>query len=769
MGIRTRRAHKHSKTHIVGFGVAGAVGFIALLVVALCLSMSAVVDSWLQDLPDYTSADSYVVAEPTRVYDAGGNEIATYYLQQRRSVTLDEISPYVLKGTVDTEDKRFYTHNGVDPQGILRAVVGQVTGKSDQGGGSSITQQLVRNTILSDEQFEMSLKRKVREAYIAIQMEKMYTKDQILNMYVNTIYYGNSAYGIEAASITYFNKHASELTLAEAATLVGLPNSPTLYDPFKNPENCVSRRNLVLDRMLEAGDITQEEHDAAQAEELVLNRGELTESTGSYPYFTEYVRQLLLENFSSDTIMQGGLKVYTTLDPDYQAAAEAAAESVVSQAGNDDVDAALVCVDNSNGYIKAMVGGQHYDTDLEGAQINLATSKFQAGSSFKTFTLLAALNEGMSPTVILNCNSPMKIGSTWNVQNIDNHQYGYITLDRATQVSSNTGYAQVIDTIGVDKLITMAKLVGIDSTIDPYGTSTLGTSSVSPLEMAEGYSTIANNGVHRDTVAIIKIENRNGGVVYEHEDAPEQVVDSAVAQDTRQVLENVVSYGTGTTVLNMLTVDQPVAGKTGTTETYDNLWFCGFSPQVTTVVRFGRRDGTTQTAYYGSSHATTSNTSMPIWATFMNSILAGQSRQEFPESDHTASYKSNSSWTFAETSSSYNSGYYGSSNYSYSYDDDYEDSYTTSNSYSYSYNNYTNSYSDDSYSGSSSYSGGTSGGYSGETGGGTTGGGTTGGGTSGGGTSGGGSETGGGTSGGGTGTGGGGGAATGGGGTGGTE
>ena len=689
MGIRTRRAHMHSRTHIVGFGIAGAVGFVALLIVAVCLSMGAVISTWLEDLPDYTSADSYVVAEPTRVYDASGAEIATYYLQQRRSVTLEEISPYVLKGTVDTEDKRFYQHNGVDPQGILRAVAGQLTGKSEQGGGSSITQQLVRNTILSDEQFEMSLKRKVREAYIAIQMEKMYTKDQILNMYVNTIYYGNSAYGIEAASITYFNKHASELTLAEAATLVGLPNSPTLYDPFKNPENCVSRRNLVLDRMLEAGDITQEEHDAAQAEELVLDRGELTESSGSYPYFTEYVKQLLLENFSSDTVMQGGLKVYTTLDPDYQAAAEAAASSIVDKAGNDDVDAALVCLDNSNGYIKAMVGGQHYDTDLDGAKINLTTSKFQAGSSFKPFTLLAALNEGMSPTVILNCNSPMKIGSTWTVQNIDNSQYGYITLDQATQVSSNTGYAQVIDTIGVDKLISMAKLVGIDSTIDPYGTATLGTSSVSPLEMAEGYSTIANNGVHRDTVAIIKIENRNGGVVYEHEDSPEQVVDAAVAQDARKVLENVVNYGsTASTVRNMININQPLGGKTGTSEKYDNLWFCGFSPQVTTVVRFGRRDGTNQTAYYQGSHATTSSTSQPIWATFMNTILAGKSRASFAEADHSASYKSNSSWKFAETDSSYNSGYYSSYSYtSYSsngyssndYDSD-EESYGTTSS-----------------------------------------------------------------------------------------
>lgn len=197
MGIRTRRARAHSKTHFVGFSLAGLLGFIALLCVALAVSLGALVTTWLQDLPDYTSADAFLVAEPTRVYDADGNEIVAYYLQNRRSVDLDQISDYVKRGTIDTEDKRFYQHNGVDSEGILRAAVGQVFGGGEQGGGSTITQQLVRWTVLSDEQFENTLRRKVREAYISIQMEKTYTKDQILNMYLNTIFYGNGAYGIE--------------------------------------------------------------------------------------------------------------------------------------------------------------------------------------------------------------------------------------------------------------------------------------------------------------------------------------------------------------------------------------------------------------------------------------------------------------------------------------------------------------------------------------------------------------------------------------------
>ncbi|MDD5800016.1 MAG: transglycosylase domain-containing protein, partial [Coriobacteriales bacterium] len=438
MSVRTRRARKHSRTHIVGFGLAGVLGFIALLLIALALSVGALVDSWLQNLPDYTSADAYLVAEPTDVYDANGNTIAEYYLQNRRSVTQDEVSPYVLEGTVDTEDVRFYQHNGVDPQGIARAIVVQFTGGSE--GASTITQQLVRNTVLSNEQFEQTLKRKVREAYIAIQMEKMYSKDQILMMYLNTIYYGHSAYGIEAASITYFNKDAKDLTLAEAALLAGLPQSPTYYDPTVNPEAAVTRRNTVLDRMLTAGDITQEEHDEAQAEPLTLNEGTVMDATGTYPYFTDYVKTLLLQDFDQETILKGGLKVYTTIDPDMQAAAEKAVTDRLNSIGNSKLQSALVAVDPSNGYIKAMVGGRDYSSN----QYNMATQAArQPGSSFKTFTLTAALSQGMNPDILLNCNSPQQILSTWRVQNFDNFSYGTVTLRTAIALSSNTGLAQV--------------------------------------------------------------------------------------------------------------------------------------------------------------------------------------------------------------------------------------------------------------------------------------------------------------------------------------
>ncbi len=656
MGIRTRRARKHSSTHAVGFGIAGVFGFIALFALALALSLGTIVDSWLQDLPDYESADAYLVAEPTIVYAADGTEIAQYYLQNRRSITLDEISDYVKKGTVDVEDERFYQHNGVDPQGILRAIVSQLSGRSE--GASTITQQLVRNTVLSSEQFDQTLKRKVREAYIAIQMEKTYSKDQILNMYLNTIYYGEGAYGIEAASVTYFNKHASELTLAEAATLVGIPNSPSYYDPFVNPDACVERRNKVLGNMLAQGDITQEEYDAATQEELILNPGSLQDETsGSYPYFTDYVKSLLQNDFDNDTILKGGLRVYTTLDPAKQEAAEEAVDDLVSMSGNDQLSAALVSIDNTNGHIVAMVGGTNYGYDESQGQssINLATSQRQAGSSFKPFMLMAAMIDGMSPTVILNCNSPMQITSTWTPHNYENAQYGYVTLARATELSSNTGYAQVVMAVGVDKLIQTAHLMGIDSDLQSVPSLVLGSSGVTPLEMCEAYTVFATNGVHRDAIAITKIEDRNGNIVYEHEDDPQQVIDEGVAQDAREVLEGVVDAGYTTNYVHRyFTANQPVGGKTGTSDKADNLWFCGFTPQLTTTVWVGNRDNN-RAAYYRGALATTPTTAQPIWTNYMNAALSGVAREEFPVSTETATYKSNSSWTFVGTSTSTNS------------------------------------------------------------------------------------------------------------------
>ena len=298
-------------------------GFLLIAGVAFGIGMIGNVNRWLSDLPDYTDANAYLVSEPTEIVDCNGNKIASFYTQNRKSITKDQVSPYVLQGTIDVEDERFYEHGGIDLWGIARASVATLTGGHE--GASTITQQLVRNTILQEEQFDSTIERKVREAYIAIKMEDMYSKDDILMMYLNTIYYGHGAYGIEAAAETYLSKTAADLTLSEAALLIGLPNSPSQYDPTVNPDLALSRRNKVLDNMLRLGHITQEEHDAAQAEPITLNVTEISGSgvdVYSQPYFVSYVKQLLEQEFSTDVLFKGGLTVKTTIDPTMQQVAE---------------------------------------------------------------------------------------------------------------------------------------------------------------------------------------------------------------------------------------------------------------------------------------------------------------------------------------------------------------------------------------------------------------------------------------------------------------
>lgn len=673
MGVRTRRAHEHSRTHIVGFTIAGFLGFASLLIATLFVSLTVTVNSWLEDLPDYQSADAYLVPEPTTIYDSQNNVIAEYYLQNRRTVEIDEISPYVIKGTIDTEDKRFYQHNGVDPQGIMRALYVQFSGGSE--GASTITQQLVRNTVLSDEQFEYSLRRKMREAYIAIQMEKMYTKDQILLMYLNTIYYGDGSYGIEAASINYFNKHANELTLAEAALLCGLPQGPSIYDPTVNPDLALDRRNLVLARMLEAGDITQEEHDAAVDEELVLNHGDYPDSVGTYPYFSDYVRSLLLEDFDANTVLQGGLQVYTTIDPFWQQCADEAVQEQLDWIGDDEIQFGLAAIEPQTGYIKAIVGGRDYNR----SQFNCATqARRQPGSSFKLFTLAAAVNAGMNPDIYLNGNSPMQVTPNWEVQNYGGASYGQVTLRYAVEQSLNTPIAQVAMCIGVDSVISMAKLLGISVDIPPYPSTVLGSAGIPVVDMAEAYATIAADGVHRDAIAITRIEDRNGNVVYQHEDTPTQVLEPKVAEAISDVLEGVVGPGGGaSSITSAYSINQPIGGKTGTSNDARDMWFCGYTPQMSCAIWCGYLEE--EYIYIHGSEGYPRTTSQPVWGHFAEKLLAGTEYEPFADCGETPDYKPNSEWVFSNTgtntysNSYYNNSYYGNNYYTLydyaSYDD----------------------------------------------------------------------------------------------------
>lgn len=602
--------------------------YVPFLIVLAVLAVFAVVafstamvlgNSWLKDLPDYEDQSQYTLARKTRVYASDGTTLlAEFYLEDREPLdSLDEVGEYVTKATVDTEDERFYEHNGIDIQGILRAAVNNITGGAREGA-STLTQQFVRSTVLASEAGDQTYKRKVREAYIALKLEEIYSKDEILLMYLNTVNYGSGAYGIEAAAEKYFQKSAKDLTLSEAATLAGIPQSPTYNNPIDYPDACLERRNLVLNRMLSNGDITQEEYDSAVAEPLGVNPEPAPDDDGilAYPYFTSYVRQVLLEQYSEEQVFKGGLTVTTTLDVNAQEEAEKAVNDKLEGLGDDELEMALVAVDPDTGFIKALVGGRDYETD----EFNLATQATrQPGSSFKTFTLAAAIEDGIDPnSTTVNCSSTVTIDN-WNVENYGKANYGTKTIAGAFAVSSNTGFARLIDTIGTDKVVDMAKRCGIDTELESVPSITLGSQGVTVREMAEAYATIATGGIHREAVAIENIKDKDGNVIFEANTEGERVLEEDVAKATEQVMEGVVTGGTGTAAA--LYTGQEVAGKTGTSEQWRDSWFCGITPQYSVAIWLGARQEKTMPESF---------TATSVFSSFVGSLLQGQPIEQFP-------------------------------------------------------------------------------------------------------------------------------------------
>ena len=574
---------------------------------------------WLSDLPEVTAEDFDRTGSTTVYASDRVTVLARFQLQNRDPLpSLSEASDDVIKGTIATEDERFYNHGGVDLEGIARALVNNLTG-GELEGASTITQQLVRNTVLADEMNDISIKRKVREIALALKMEQYYTKDQILLLYLNTINYGSGAYGIEAAAQRYFSKPACQLKLAEAALLVGIPQSPTYNNPIDNPENAKSRRNLVLDRMASNGYITEEEAQTAKNTDVKLSISAiLDDGILKYPYFTSYVRDQLLNQLSYDDVFQGSLTVYTTLDPDTQDAAEEAAQKKMEQMG-EPFECAMTAIDPNTGYVKAMVGGKDYRAE----QFNLAAQgRRQAGSSFKTFTLIAALEQGISPDTPVKCNAKVTIGD-WDVHNYANHSYGTRSISSAFAVSSNTGFARLVTAVGPEAVVDVAKRMGITSELEAVPAITLGVEEVTTLEMANAYATIASGGIHHEATVFELVKDRHGNAVIDNTNPTgTQAISREVAHAAVGVMQGVVQYGTGTAA-NLWKSGQKVAGKTGTTENDRDKWFCGITPQLSTAVWIGDR----------SNQRSPWTTAVSAYADFMNAYMEGLEPQEFFEAE----------------------------------------------------------------------------------------------------------------------------------------
>ncbi|TCJ16732.1 PBP1A family penicillin-binding protein [Rubrobacter taiwanensis] len=628
---------------------------VAASILACVAGVSALAGGYLglvrvvNELPEplsTTARPTYIYSAPLGDTDGSRRVIGTIFQgENRQTAKLEEMPGYLLDALVAKEDERFREHAGIDLWGIMRALYVDLRAGQAVQGASTITQQFVKNAYLSG---EVSITRKLKEAAIAIEIERRYTKDEIIGMYLNTVYFGNNAYGVEAAAQTYFNKPTEELTLSESATLVGLLWSPSTLGSDRDAAR--EQRNLVLRNMFNNGYITQQDYDRALSEELpekwplapMLETGltgpEVTRD------FVEYVRGELTQMYGANTVQAGGLTVYTSLDPEAQLAAE---ETLYGDTGylpyESSPDGAIVSIEPETGYIRAMVGARDQDGDF-----NLVTQgRRQPGSTFKTFALIAALEQGISPQEIYVSEDkeyvvPMENGreEKWEVENYRGAERGPITLEEALWESDNTVFTDLITNAegnglrnGPQATIDVAHRLGITSEFEPLPSIVLGTQEVSPLEMATAYATIANYGERVTPRAITRVIENHGTedekVLYE---APpmegEQVLDPEVARETIRILEDGVTEGIARKAA--LGGDRPVAGKSGTTESFFDAWFVGFTPQLVTSVWLGYAEGgkTLEEAAYGSPIVGTSYP-LEIWRDYMSEVMQGEPVERF--------------------------------------------------------------------------------------------------------------------------------------------
>ena len=556
----------------------------------------------------------------SQFYDNKGNVIYTTLSVERRvPVTFDKIPKHVQQAFIAIEDNRFYEHSGIDYRGTARALVSTLSGQEVQGG-STITQQLAKNAFLTQER---TIVRKIKEAFIAKELEHKYTKDEILTMYLNQIYFGQGAYGIESASMYYFGKHVQDLSIAEAATLAAIPKSPNYFNPFENPQASKERKELVIDQMYKYGMIDQATANAAKAQKLIL-RTSNAGSSDPRSYFFDMIIQKVISEVGADALYKGGLKIYTTLDTDMQLAAERALR-YLPELYNDNnkltqPQVALVAVDPNNGQVKAMIGGRGQD------KFNRATlAARQPGSAFKPFVYLTAMENGFTPASVIE-DKEEEFWPGWKPQNSDLKWHGKVSLRTALKRSLNVPTIKLAREVGVNKIITNAERMGITTLVDSgkYNDTNLAmalgglSKGVSPIEMASAYGVLATNGVYCRPYALIKIVDREGKVLFEQKSSSKQVVDAKTAYLTTNMLEDVLVSGTA----GGMGIGRPAAGKTGTTDTNIDAWFVGYTPNLSTAVWVG--DDNNQ-----SIHMYGSGAPLSIWHDFMVNALAATPARNF--------------------------------------------------------------------------------------------------------------------------------------------
>lgn len=564
----------------------------------------------------------------SQILDINGNLITNIHATENRTlVSLDKIPANLQNAFISVEDNRFYEHNGIDPRGIFRAIYSNLVSGEVAEGGSTITQQLAKNAFLSQDR---TFKRKIQEFFIALRLERQYTKEEILEMYLNQIYFGRGAYGVQAAAQTYFGKDVNQLDLSECAMLAGIPRSPNYYSPLNNLSAANERKAEVLDQMVKYDYIDADTASKAKAESLKLVNPKEEENDNTASYFIDYVTQEMIDKFGADAVYKEGLKIYVSIDMDMQKAAEQSINSLLPTYYTNDnglaqPQGALVAIDPKTGYIKAMVGGRGTD------QFNRAVLAVrQPGSAFKPFTFATALENKMTPDTTIE-DKPFKLGD-WQPQNYDRTFRGTVSMRQTAINSLNIPTIRLAEKLSIDKVLLTAQNLGI-STLelnsknanDKNLAASIGglTNGVTVLDMAGAYSAFANHGIYTKPTAIVKVIDRKGKVIYEHTPETKQVLSERTATLLTDMLEDVITKGTG----KAANIKRPAAGKTGTTDNYQDAWFAGYTPDLVAVVWMGCDDNDVMPGITGGT------TPAKIWQNFMKVALKSIPAKNFDGSD----------------------------------------------------------------------------------------------------------------------------------------
>ncbi|MFH1362286.1 MAG: PBP1A family penicillin-binding protein [bacterium] len=580
----------------------------------------------LNQLPNVETIASYVPSETTQIFSSDGKVLARLHREENRQVVpLSKISVYMQYALIASEDPSFYRHHGFDLYGIFRASIKNLMYGRFVEGASTITQQLARNLFLTKRK---KITRKLAEIVLAMQIEKKYTKEEILELYLNQVYFGHNAYGIESAANLYFGKHAAELNLAESALIAGLIRGPELYSPYHNFKLSKKRQVYVLNKIVEANFVPFEEANQASlfnlefTPENMKRRGELA------PYFVSHILKELIDQYGKEKVYHEGLRVYTTLDPDMQLAAEDIINKFISSEGQryNFSQAALISIDPRTGYIKAMVGG----VDFYESKFNRVTqAKRQPGSAFKPFIYTAAMEQGLSPgTIIMDTATTFEVypnewnpDGTWQPMNFNKKFNGPVTLRYAVEKSLNIPAIKILEQVGINSAINVAQRMGIKSHLEPGLALTLGASEVTPLELTSAFGVFANSGIRVEPTAITKIEDRNGKTIYKHSIEEKIAVDKNIAAVMVNLLEGVIKRGTGVRAQ----INRPAAAKTGTTQEFKDAWFVGFVPQLVTGVWVGNDNNATMEGVAEVAVCPR------IWKDFNLAALKNLPAQSFPE------------------------------------------------------------------------------------------------------------------------------------------